>query len=77
MSSFFPVNTGVKQGFVLSQSLFNTSMDWILGRVVDQSHCGASFGNSTNITDHVFADNAVIFVESLEVLVALYESFRT
>ncbi len=33
---------GVTQGCVLASSLFNTCMDWVLGRVVDQSHCGAS-----------------------------------
>ncbi|KAG0721144.1 hypothetical protein GWK47_006512 [Chionoecetes opilio] len=42
-------------------------MDWVLDKVVDQSDCGASVGN-TKITDLVFADDAVIFAESLEVL---------
>ena len=41
VSSFFPVHTGVRQGCVLAPSLFNTRMDWVLGRVVDQTHCGA------------------------------------
>ncbi|KAG0713021.1 hypothetical protein GWK47_017152 [Chionoecetes opilio] len=43
-------------------------MNWVLGKVVDQSDCGTSLGN-TKITDLVFADDAVIFAESLEVLV--------
>ena len=68
MSSFFPVHTGVKHGCLLAPSLFNTSMDWVMGRVMSQSHCGASFSN-TKITDVVFVDDAVIFAESLEVLV--------
>ena len=68
ISSFFPVNSGVRQGCVLAPSLFNTCMDWILGKVVDQSHCGASVGN-TKITDLAFADDAVLFAESLDVLV--------
>ena len=67
-SSFFPVHTGVRQGFIPAPSLFNTCVNWILGRIVDQSHCRASVGNS-NITDLVFADDAVIFAKSLEVLV--------
>ncbi|KAG0711984.1 hypothetical protein GWK47_019421 [Chionoecetes opilio] len=54
-------------------------MDWVLGRVVDQSDCEASLGN-TKITDLVFADDAVIFAESLEVLVmalvALHEEAK-
>ena len=35
---------------------------------MDQGNCGAS-GGSTEITDLGFADDAVIFPESLEVLV--------
>ena len=60
VSSFFSVHTGVKQVCVLAPSLSNTCMDWVLGRVVDQSHCGASVGN-TKITGHVFADDTIIF----------------
>ena len=65
VSSFFPVYTGVKQGCVLAPSLLNTCMDWILGRVVNQSHCGASVGK-IKITDFNFTDDAVIFTELLE-----------
>ncbi|KAG0713163.1 hypothetical protein GWK47_016818 [Chionoecetes opilio] len=45
------------------------------GTVVDQSDCGASVGN-TKITDLVFADDAVIFAESLEVLVMALEALH-
>ena len=75
MSSFFPVNTGVRQSCVLAPSLFNTCMDSVLGRVVEQSHCVASVGN-TEIIDLVFADDAVVFVESLEVLVMALEALQ-
>ena len=75
MSSFFPVNTGVRQGCVLVPSLFNTCMDWVLGRVVEQGHCRASVGN-TEITGLVFADDAAIFAESLEVLVMALEALH-
>ncbi|KAG0723177.1 hypothetical protein GWK47_043129 [Chionoecetes opilio] len=50
-------------------------MDWVLGKVVDQSDCGASAVN-TKITDLVFADDAVIFAESLEVLVMAHEALH-
>ncbi|KAG0715477.1 hypothetical protein GWK47_011852 [Chionoecetes opilio] len=50
-------------------------MDWVLDKVVDQSDCGASVGN-TKITDLVFADDAVIFAESLEVLVMALEALH-
>ena len=75
MYSFFPVNIGVREGCVLAPSLFNPCMDWVLGRVVEQSHCGASVGN-TKITDLVFADDAAIFAESLEVLVMALEALH-
>ena len=74
VSSIFPVNTGVRQGCVFAPSLFNTCM--VLGRVVEQSHCGASVSN-TEIRDLVFADDAAIFAESLEVLVMALESRGT
>ncbi|KAG0711504.1 hypothetical protein GWK47_020476 [Chionoecetes opilio] len=50
-------------------------MDWVLGKVVNQIDCGASLGN-TKITDLVFADDAVIFAESLEVLVMALEALH-
>ena len=58
---------------MLVPSLFNICMDWVLGRVVDQSHCGASVGNIENI-DIVFANNAVTFAEWLEVLVVALDA---
>ena len=73
--NFFPVNTGVKQGCVLAPSPFNTCVDWVLDRVVDQSHCGTCVGY-TKITDLVFTDDAVIFAESLEVLVMDLEALN-
>ncbi|KAG0729750.1 hypothetical protein GWK47_029716 [Chionoecetes opilio] len=50
-------------------------MDWVLGKVVDQSDCGASLGN-TKITDLIFPDDTVIFAESLEVLVMALEALH-
>ncbi|KAG0713677.1 hypothetical protein GWK47_015678 [Chionoecetes opilio] len=50
-------------------------MDWVLDKVVDQSDCGASVGN-TKITDLVLADDAVIFAKSLEVLVMALEALH-
>ena len=50
-------------------------MDWVLGRVVEQSHCGAFVGN-TEFTYLVLYDNAVIFAESLEVLVMALDTLH-
>ena len=59
LSSFFPVRSGVRQGCVLAPTLFNTCMDWILGRATVQSHCGATLGNIM-VTDLDFADDVAI-----------------
>ncbi|XP_045118097.1 uncharacterized protein LOC123508419 [Portunus trituberculatus] len=75
VSSFFHVNTGVRQGSVLDPSLFSICRDWILGRVVDQSHCEPSVDN-TEITDLDFVDGAVFFTESLEVLLMTLEALH-
>ena len=67
ISEFFPVNSGVRQGCVLAPTLFNACMDWVLGRTVERSNCGASVGD-VNISDLDFADDAVILAELLDVL---------
>ncbi|KAG0707250.1 Reticulon-4 receptor [Chionoecetes opilio] len=53
----------------------SSNIDKTLKEVVVQSDCGASVGN-TKITDLVFADDAVIFAESLEVLVMALEALH-
>ena len=67
ISDLFPVVTGVHQGYVQTPTLFSTCMDWILGRMLERSSCGASFWN-VNISDHDFTDDAVIFAETLDIL---------
>ena len=57
----------VWRGRVQLLSCTDRSEAGLLGRIVDQSHCGASVGN-TKIIYLVFANDAVIFAESLEVL---------
>ena len=70
ISDLFPVGTGVRQGCVLVPTLFSTCMDWILGRMSERSSCGASFGN-VKISDLDFADDAVIFAETLDILLGV------
>ena len=66
-SRFFPVKSGVRQGCVLAPSLFNTCMDRVMDGVVADGQCGISIGGST-INDLDFADDVVIFAETLELL---------
>ena len=67
ISDLFPVVIGVRQGCVLAPTLFSTCMDWILGRLLERSSCGASFGN-VKISDLDFVDDAVIFAETQDIL---------
>ena len=72
ISDLFPVITGVRQGCVLAPTLFSTCMDWILGRMSERSSCGPSFGN-IKISDFDFGDDAVIFAETLDILLGALE----
>ena len=45
----------------------STCVDWILGRMSKSSSCGAWFEN-VKISELDFADDAVIFVETLDIL---------
>ncbi|KAG2468678.1 WN2BA protein, partial [Polypterus senegalus] len=53
-------------------TLFNACMDWVLGKVMGSSGCGASVGEE-RFTDLDFADDAVIFTESMEALIGALE----
>ena len=76
ISEFFPVSTGVGQGRVEAPTLFNTCMDWAMGRMVEESDCGVSFGD-VRVTDFDFADDAVTFAETLELLVDALETLSS
>ena len=72
VSSFFPVKTGMRQGCMFTPPLFNTCMDWVLGRVVEQSYCGAFVGYMYIY----FFNDAVIFAESLENVVVVLDAWH-
>ena len=72
ISDLFPVVTGVRQGCVLALTLFSACMEWILGRMLESSSYGASFGN-VKISDLDFADDAVLFAETFDILFGALE----
>ena len=72
ISDLFPVVAGVRQGCVLAHTLFSDCMDWTLGRMLERSSCGTSFGN-VKISDLDFADDAVIFAETLDIFLGALE----
>ena len=51
-------------------TLLSTYLDWIKRRMLERSSCSASFGK-IKISDLDFADDAVIFVETLDILLGL------
>ena len=72
ISDLFPVVTGVFQGCVQATTLFRTCMDWILGSMSERSSYGASFRN-VEISDLDFTDDAVIFAETIDILLGAFE----
>ena len=72
MTDSFPVVTGVRQGCVLAPTLFSACMGWILGRILERSSCGASFGN-VKISDLDFSDDVIIFAETRDILLRALE----
>ena len=72
-SEFFHVSTGVRQGCVLAPSLFSACMDWIMGSTVRHGFSGASLGDE-RFTDLDFADDAVIFAETMQELTGFLDA---
>ena len=72
ISDLFPVITGVHQGCALAPTLFGACIDWILWRMLEGSNCSASCGN-VKISDLDFTDDAVIFAETLDILLGALE----
>ena len=69
---FFSVISGGRQWCVMAPTLFRACMDCILGKMSERSSCGASFGN-VKISDLDFADDEIIFAETLDILLRALE----
>ena len=74
LSSAFPVSSGVRQGCVLAPDLFNTDMDWALGRTVGRAMNGAVIGASS-LTDFDYADHVALLAELIALLQSTLEIF--
>ena len=66
--TYFQLLLEFVRGCALAPTLFSTCVDWI----PERSSCGVSFGN-VKISDLDFADDAVIFAETLEILLGALE----
>ena len=71
ISDLFPVVTGVRR-VSTTPTFFRACMDWIPRSLSKRSSCGASFGNG-KISDLEFADDAIIFAETLDILLGALE----
>ena len=66
----------MKQGCFLAPTLFNTCIDWVMGETEGKTDCGISLVEAT-ITDHNFADDIVIFADTLEALMVSLDTLST
>lgn len=57
LSSFIPINLGLRQGCVLALTFFNTCMNWIMARATLQSYHGVTLCDN-KVTDLDFVDDA-------------------
>ena len=58
-----------------SPTLPKTWFDWVLGERVQKTDCGILLGDA-KITDLDFADDVVIFTETLEVLLHAFDTMN-
>ena len=72
---WFPINTGLRQGCVMSPSLFNIYMDAMMRKVIDGAPGGVTVGNE-RVTDLDFADDVALMADTWMVLVGMVMSME-
>ena len=71
-SSWFKIESGVRQRCMLAPDSFATSMDWMMERTVGQGINDVSFGRDS-YADLDFAGDASLLAELLELLIPVLE----
>lgn len=67
-TSFFGIETGVRQGCILSPFLFLLAMDFVMRRAMDHPKYGIAWEDTTRLTDLDFADDIVLLAENAKSL---------
>ena len=65
LTEWFNVNTGVRQGCILSPILFLITIDWVMRKTIDQKR-GVELTSDDDLEDLDFADDLALLAESLE-----------
>ncbi len=69
----FEIRSGVRQGCVVSPTLFNYIIDWILCQAL-QDYPGAQVGANVHVSGLAYADNIVILSSSYSEIQGLLEA---
>ena len=66
LSESFEISTGFRQCGILSQTLFNFAIDWILKNALDGQPGGVNLSDGGVLTDLTYADDIALLAESEE-----------
>ncbi|MDR3738882.1 MAG: reverse transcriptase family protein, partial [Terracidiphilus sp.] len=70
-SDFFPIETGVRQGCILSPLLYSLFINDLAVRLKQRADCGALLGDGSRLCVLLYADDIVLIAESESQLAAL------
>uniref|UniRef100_A0A7I4Z3P4 Reverse transcriptase domain-containing protein n=1 Tax=Haemonchus contortus TaxID=6289 RepID=A0A7I4Z3P4_HAECO len=62
-TSFFQIDTGVRQGCILSPILFNVCLDFVMRETMKEVRTGISWHDRSRLTDLDFADDIALLAE--------------